>query len=280
MKKNYSNLFAAVCGLAILCSCSKDVMNLSETTDEGRLTVLTRTGEGTVIAMPVKLYVFNAGDECVAAETTSEESGTFSVSLPVGTYSVYAIGGADESRMVLPPKETATKTTALSLKTGQVLGDLMAGNSNVTVAPSGGNTVALTLERKVCLLTEVTIKNVPTTAGSVSVSISPFYESILLDGTNNGTGGSCTFSLTKQSDGTTWKCQDETYQLPSVGNPTITITIDGNSFTYTGEQPLTANHKISIEGTYVNSSITLNGTITGVEWEEPETITFTFDNSN
>ena len=289
MRNNFkiqNALFAtAMSGMMALCSCSKEVINDNEMVFDSQLTVLTRTtgeeGEE-IIATPVRLYVFDSDSKCVAAKTEDGSSATFSVPLAKGTYDVYAIGGADEERLVLPSSEEETeKTSVISLKEDQEFGDLMTGHSNIALT-SKNKTLTMNLERKVCQIVDITISNVPTGTEEVSVSISPFYESILLNGEYQGENGSRTIELEKLEDGTTWTVEsDDIFLLPSVGKPTISIKIDDTTYSYTCEKEMTANYKISINGTYTGTgeipSITLSGTITGTAWAGDDTIKFNFN---
>lgn len=282
MKKFKVNFVAAMCGVMTLGSCAQEVINEEMMEPDSRLTVMTRAGEeGAQIVSPIRLYVFNNDDGCVATQTLESEATSFSLVLPAGSYDVYALGGVDDTRYVLPTKENATKTTAITLQSGQSYGDLMAGHSSVTLSSGNTNNLTLGLERKVMLIKSVTIKNVPTDAASVSISINSISESMLLDGTYQGSGQELNLSLTKQEDGTTWKTASENnYSLPSVGKPTISVTIGSTSYTYTCAEELAANHKITIEGTYketeTSTDVTLTGTITGATWGEDKTINFNF----
>lgn len=56
----------------------------------------------------------------------------------------------------------------------------MAAKNNVTLAYGEENTLTLSLERKVMLIENVSIKNVPSNVIAVNVTISPLYENILL----------------------------------------------------------------------------------------------------
>ena len=285
MKIQKALFVTAISGMMALCSCSKEVINDNEMVFDSQLTVLTRTtgeeGEE-IIATPVRLYVFDSKSKCVAAKTEDGSSATFSVPLAKGTYDVYAIGGAEEERFVLPSsEEEAEKTFVISLKEDQEFGDLMAGHSNIALT-SKNKTLTMNLERKVCQIVDITISNVPTGTEDVSVSISPFYESILLNGEYQGENGSRTIELNKLEDGTTWTVEpNDIFLLPSVGKPTISIKIDDTTYSYTCEKEMTANYKISINGTYTGTgeipSITLSGTITGTAWAGDDTIKFNFN---
>ena len=285
MKKNQSVfLVAAVSGMVALCSCAKEVMNSNGMERDSRLTVLTRSDEGNgspEIATPLRFYVFNDEERCVAIQTSERSDTPLSIELPEGEYDVYAVGGADESLMTLPSQDEAEKSSVIRLKEGKDFNDLMIAHAPVTLSPEGSNTLTLGLERKVCLITSVSIKGVPDNTESVSVSISPLYESILLNGRYEGGNGTRSIPLVKQADGSTWAMADCIYLLPSADKPTISIIIDNTTFSYTCEEEISANHKISIDGTYTGqgglTNILLSGTVTGDSWEDEQTISFIFN---
>ena len=282
--KKIKNLYcAAMCGLLALGSCAQEVINDPEPEPNSMLKVMTRSGEETVVAYPVRLYVFGDDGKCKNMQILEDASNQLSVKLPEGTYSVYGLGGADATRYVLPSQEEASATSVISLQSGQQLGDLMAGQSTVSLSANGTNNLTIGLNRKVMLIKSLVIKDIPAGTGAVSVKIAPLRESICLDGSYQGEKGGATISLAKQDDGTTWKMTSENnYLLPSVNKPTITISIDNTSFSYNCATEMTANHKINIEGTYkpatvtTPTEVTLTGTITGATWEEEKAIDFNF----
>ena len=280
MRKYFLHYVAAFCGMVTLGSCAQEVINEDMSASDSRMTVMTR-GEGDPVTSPVRLYVFDSDDGCVTMETLDAGSSSFTKNLPAGTYDVYALA-SDESRYALPSKDEATKTTPIALKSGEQFGDLMIGHSSVTLSDGNTNEITLNLSRKVMLLRSVIIKDVPEGTTDVSVMVSPIQESILLDGSYQGDDGSFSVVLTKQSDGTTWKmATEDVFLLPSVGKPTITITIGTTSFSYSCPNELEANHKITIEGTYKEpttqpAELTLTGTINGVAWGEDSHVSFEF----
>ena len=282
--KKIKNLFcAAMCGLLTLSSCTQEVINDPEPEPNSMLKVMTRSGEESVVAYPVRLYVFGDDGKCKNMQILEDVSNQLSVKLPEGTYSVYGLGGADATRYVLPSQEEASAASVISLQSGQQLGDLMAGQSTVSLSANGTNNLTIGLNRKVMLIKSLVIKDIPAGTGAVSVKIAPLRESICLDGSYQGEKGGATISLAKQDDGTTWKMTSENnYLLPSVDKPTITISIDNTSFSYNCATEMTANHKINIEGTYkpatvtTPTEVTLTGTITGATWEEEKAIDFNF----
>ena len=267
---------AALCGMIALASCAEEVVNEEMPEPDSELCIATR-GEASEIATPVNIYVFNSDNRCVRMETFTESTWRFSEKLPAGNYSVYAIGGADPTRLVLPTADNATKTTSLTLQSGASLGDLMTANGTVTLVANGQNSLTLSMQRKVMQIEQITIKDVPADITNVSVSITHTYESILLNGEYTGETGSFTCNLTKQDNGDWVYNTPNTFLLPSVGNPTIAVTMGSTTYSYNSTEPLEANHKLSIEGTFCDNMFNLSGTVTGVSWGDNKSINFQFN---
>jgi len=269
-------------------SCSKDATEEilgGESNGEAENSVLQVTTRGTgeaTISYPVQVYVFQ-GDECRAVQTIGDAGQTLNIALVEGTYSVYAIGGASSTDYTLPTKEDATTTTALTLKEGRTLTDLMAASATATLVDGGTNTVTLGLTRKVMLLQDITISQVPTAATAVSVTIAPLWQALTVCGGFATAGHSQTIALTKQSDNRTWTTSANAYLLPPSSTPasiSVNMTIGGTtkSYTYSTSDELEAGYKINISGTYTEAvGVNLTGTITGATWLGERTISFDFD---
>ena len=287
MKKIYVFALAAV----MMAACSEDVLEehvseKNEAAAKSLLQVRTRTSDEAAIAYPVQVYVFQgdgSDEECMAVQTIGDEGQTLNIALTEGTYSVYAIGGASSTDYSLPTKEEAATTTAIALKEGKALTDLMTATATATLTDGGTNTVTLGLQRKTMLIQDVTIKKVPSAATAVSVTIAPLWQSLTVGGTYSTTGQSTTIALTKQEDNRTWKNSVSAFLLPHSSQPasvSVNITIDGTTktYTYSTSDQLEAGYKINISGTYTEAiGVALTGTITGATWLGERTINFTFD---
>lgn len=290
MNRNYFwGLLAAVLGLT---ACEKGLDAEGEFTSSTAsqvtnsvLQVTTRGGGGSndvTIAYPVQVYVFQ-GDDCKAAQTIGDEGQTLNIPLVEGTYSVYAIAGASATDYTLPTKENATATTALTLKEGRTLTDLMAAQATATLVDGGTNTVTLGLQRKTMFIEDVTIKKIPTAATAVSVTIAPLWKSLNVSGTYSIAGQSQTIALTKQADNRTWTNDATAFVMPPSSQPasvSVNITIGGTTktYTYSTSDQLEAAYKINIDGTYAEAvGVNLTGTITGATWLGERTISFNFD---
>ena len=249
------------------------------------LQVTTRGGGGSndaTIAYPVQVYVFQ-GDDCKAVQTIGDEGQTLNIPLVEGTYSVYAVGGAGSTDYNLPTKDNATTTTALTLKEGRTLTDLMAAQATATLVDGGTNTVTLGLQRKTMLIQDVIIKKIPTAATAVSVTIAPLWQSLTVSGAFATANASTTIALTKQADNRTWTNDATAFVMPPSSQPasvSVNITIGGTTktYTYSTSDQLDAAYKINIDGTYAEAvGVSLTGTITGATWLGERTISFEFD---
>ena len=286
------NLFWGLLAAVLLTACEKGLDAEGEFTSSTAsqvtnsvLQVTTRGGGGSndaTIAYPVQVYVFQ-GDDCKAVQTIGDEGQTLNIPLVEGTYSVYAVGGAGSTDYNLPTKDNATTTTALTLKEGRTLTDLMAAQATATLVDGGTNTVTLGLQRKTMFIEDVTIKKIPTAATAVSVTIAPLWKSLNVNGTYSIAGQSQTIALTKQSDNRTWTNEAAAFVMPPSSQPasvSVNITIGGTTktYTYSTSDQLEAAYKINIDGTYAEAvGVSLTGTITGATWLGERTISFEFD---
>ena len=289
-KQNKIIALTTIVALAVT-SCSKEVI-MEETSKQepnSTLNIRTRIGDealqenGPKVSYPVNIYIFNTEGQCSEYLQITDESTDISVELLEGTYNVYAIAGADATTYELPTKEEATTESQIKL-IGEKHGDLMTAENMVSLADGGENTLTLTLQRKVMLIQDIAIKNVPTYIKAVTVTIAPLYESLLINGSYAEEAGPQEITLTEEENTKVWKNAEGIYLLPPTsGSATITVNMTDNenqikSYSYTCSDELKANYKIKINGTYSERiGVELSGTITGAEWAGEEEITFDFD---
>lgn len=280
-------LLAVAGGAAVLTSCYKDIAEeQAEAIPTSTLHILTRAeGDEGGAAQAGRIYIFK-GNNCIDMLTISEEASTPETRLPAGTYDVYAVVAEDDDRYVLPTKTEATKQSVITLDEGKVMGDLQMNHQQVNLEDGEDQELNLGMERKVLMVNQVTINNVPADITEVSLSLSPIYQSVCLDGTYPETTDVVSIPLVKGTAGV-WQSDAETHLFPSSDKPTITIRFKTGtttkSFAYSSadEDFLEANHKVRIEGTYTQSNgVSLSGTITSAEWGTPRTITFNFNDNN
>ncbi len=271
-----------------LTACEKELSTNEELplVDEAELTVITRTPDNNIqVSYPVHVYVMNSEAKCIKKETLNSADEALSLSLQAATYQVYAIAGATAWNYNLPTTANAKADDAITLKENAKQGDLMAASSTVTVSKDGNNSLTLNLSRKVMLVKNITIKEIPTTVDAVTVTISPVYKSLLLNGSYSAETESLVVALAKQADGTTWQNSEELYALPAVGKAKLTIGMTtGNettSYEYASSQSFEANHEINITGTYTeNQELLIAGTVNGTQWGAATNVEFTFNNEN
>ena len=235
------------------------------------------------ISYPVNIYVFH-NDQCVEKIAITSVDEQLSLKMPEGNYNVYAIAGADEETYNLPTKEDATKESVIALKNDKTHKDLMTAQNTVNLAYGEENTLVLSLSRKVMQIESITINNVPSNVTAVTVSISPLYQNLLLNGDYSAEKEDIqTITLTKEGESNVWKNTTGIFLLEASASATIKVSLTTSSVTksysYSSTQELKANHKIYISGTYYGDGIKLNGTITGATWDEPIDITFNFDDN-
>lgn len=286
-------LLTATLALAIvsMCSCTKEVMDEAGLNAEKSSTLTVRTraaqeGEGNgKISYPINIYVMDGKNACVETLKLASDTNELAANLPEGTYTVYAIAGASEADYDLPSKENASPQSPVTLKESKTHSDLMAAQSTVKLEYGEENTLTLSLSRKVMMLENATIENVPASVKNVSISVIPLYESLLLDGTYSGNNGSETIALEKQADTNTWQSASAKYALAASGPATIKVSMTSasgktKSYSYSSPETLEANYKIQIKGSYTSSEgIILKGIITGDKWQGTKIIEFTFDES-
>lgn len=285
-------IFWVILLMMTIVSCEKEML-LDNSENDGqtslvtsRLSITTRAAgeDGQLQAVAQgRLYVFNAQDQCVEVLQTTTEEDAFSTELPIGTYTLYAVGADDLDRYVLPTQEEATPASLITCAEGKQMDDLLLKKSDVTLVKNASQHLSINLSRKVLCLNLVEIKNVPTEVTKVEVSLSPMYSGVCLNETySEANPQTCTVELKKGNDDGVWQSEPITYLFPSKGTPTITIsftTSEGTqSYSYSTNQTLEANHHVILSGTYEgHQGVSLTGVLLSEKWGEDITITFGFD---
>lgn len=282
-KTNLYSLLAIVAAMT-LCACEKELVEETMGEPDCSLNIVTRTGEPEAeVSYPVTVYVFpHDGDKCTMVETIENEDDELELALENGAYDVFAIAGADDANYTLPTQSTATPTSEIMLKDGKEHNDLMTAKNTVILKAGEENNLTLSMTRQVLEISSVTIKQVPAEYTAVSVSLSPSYKSLKVNG-SMGTLSDQKFELTK-GDGGTWTLASAKKQLVASESTSITVSMTSGSvtksYTYSCADKLRANYKFSITGTYTeNKTVTLAGVITGVVWAGTREIKFTFNES-
>ena len=273
-----------------LSSCEKTVLMDEEYSKEagetGTLRVSTRGVDDDTESQVSygRIYVFDNTGKCVELLATDEENPTVTTPLAAGNYTLCAVGGDDLDRFSLPTQSAATPTSAVSLKSGKVMSDLLIASKPVTIVAKNDQDVNIELQRKVLCIDEVTIKDVPTNVDAVEVIVSGFKSRVCLDGSFPESPIIEFRSTLTKTDATTWKSAPNQYFFPSAGNPTIHILFTtGNQtkqYSYTSANAFEANQHFKIEGEYNRSYANLTLTLTAENWGETQTVNFEFDDTN
>ena len=294
MKKEF--FLIALGAIMMLTACEKIVIPEDEEASpiptgeldgSAQLMISTRTGGGDNNAVAEgRIYIFNQAGSCVQMLSTDEDDNSAVAHLAAGSYSLYAVGGDDLSRFVLPTQNNATTTSVITRQEGKVMDDLLMKKADVVLEDGESTNLNMALEHKVLAISEVEIKKVPTDVTNVEVALMPLYSSIRLDGVYPDTPTeSYKIALTKQDDGKTWKALPNQMLFPSKGTPTIKIsftTAEGTQgYSYTASEELPANHYVTISGTYLAAQgVNITGILTSSDWGDPITITFDFDDDD
>lgn len=233
------------------------------------------------VSYPVNIYVFDSNGTCAATSALEAEDDDISISLQEGKYRVYAVAGAKAKDYELPSKSEAEPESVIKLRDGSSHGDLMTAYNSVTMEEGERNLLDMRLERKVMNVRSITVENIPQSVKGVSVTLSPLYSDLRLDGSFKYDDDTQAIKLTEDDskDGT-WRSSETIYMFPASGNATVKVTMtqaDGTkeSFSYTCDNKLEANYRVDIKGAYKSGNFTLTGTLTGDVWAGTRTIEFT-----
>ena len=279
----------AVCSLMPFSSCEKISLEDEEigsepSTGNALLTISTRGVDDTEEAIKYgRIYIFNSAGTCVQMLSTTEDNNTATTRLDAGTYTLYAVGVEDLERFNLPTQTEATSTSIITLLSGKVMDDLLMKTVNVTLEDGETLNQPISLEHKVLSIDQVEIKDVPDDVTQVEVSVNSFYSSVRLDGTFPDTPTeSYTVTLTKQTDGTTWKATPQQLLFPTKGTPTITVSVTSprgvQGFSSTTSDALPVNHHFTLSATYKATQGTLlDMVLTASDWGENRTVSFDLD---
>lgn len=280
-------VLAAVFCIVCLSACEKEIVSdntAEQVKGNSQLVLTTRTGDPSPVTVAQsRVYIFSSTGSCVRMLSTTESSVT-AEDMAAGTYTLYAVGGDDLSKFMLPDQADATAESVIQVAEGKTMGDLLMTTATVTLQEGEERNQNLAMIRKVFCLENITIRQVPADVTAVEVALEPIYTKVKLDGTMVDETAQQRFALTSGNDGT-WSNTTEHMLFPSKGNPSIVVYFTrGNStksYAYTASAAIEANHHFTIEGTYTETQgVSLMGVITGAEWGEDRTITFDFNETN
>lgn len=270
-----------------LSACEQGIETVNPATPDSRITLTTRSGnDDNQVSYPVSVYLFDSDSRCLELRTLQSSDESLTYNLASGSYSFYAIGGADADVYDLPAAANASSSSEICLKDGQVHGDLMTAHCDVALSADDDNTLALTMQRKVLMVQSVRLEKIPSDATAVSVTLSKSHKGITMDGTLKSVSIE-ELALTKSAtENGVWTLAAPRMLLLTSTGATIKVSMtrDGvkKSYIYQlDDNKLKSNYKYDVKGTYTETqTIELTGTIQGAAWAGTETITFDFDESN
>jgi hypothetical protein len=233
------------------------------------------------LPLPVSIYVFDSSNRCADMKTLEAENEAFSFTLPPGNYTLSVISGASPEKYRLPDgKDEATPDFPLLLKSqGDTHAELAAKTTSITLGNNAVKDLTIVIDRVISQIT-ASIKDVPDDITSVSISLKPLKQQLLLDGSYGGDDkGEITFALEKESRGL-WKTPAPVFVLPGSGDVSVTITfMDKNgprTYSYATAIPVEANCKTEIAATYKAGSAEISGSIECSDWENEHQVTIEF----
>lgn len=281
--KHFWILVAAISSVMAFEGCSEEVMNddVMAMTPEGTIRVGTRDGDANSVE-DGRIYVMDGSGSCVSVLTVNASQPQVTKGLPKGTYDLYALGGDDLNSLVLPEASKATANSRITATT--TMGDLQWGHAQVTLARGDAKELNIQLERKVSCITGITIHEVPAEVTAMSVSLTPLYMDLLMDGTYSINEMTMDIPLIKAD--TVWKTNKPVFCFPSIGRAAITINMttaeDERHYSYvTDAEGLPANTQVEISATYSEAwATTFKATLQYAAWGTPKTIAFDFNEDN
>ena len=189
MIKNFK-LIATLCAAVLFASCEKAVFD--ENTEEETVIEAPATATLNIVMRAAtsdedavkdgRIYIFNEKGKCIQLLSTSEENNAATVTMAAGTYDLYAVGGEDLSRFILPSQESATPKSIIKRMTDKTMDDLQIKHATVSIADGEEMTQNMSLAHKVICIDELEILQVPSGVTKVEVMLTPLYSGVYLDG--------------------------------------------------------------------------------------------------
>jgi hypothetical protein len=278
-KKSWSFLVFIV--LFAACSSSETYLDSSQSSSNVLRGLVFNSAGKVDLPLPVSIYVFNSSGQCADMQTLQTENEAFSFTLAPGSYTLSVISGASAEKYLLPDDvDEATPDFLLQLKSPEdTHAELAAKTTSITLGNNAVTDFTIIVDRVISQIT-ASINDVPDDVTSVSISLQPLEEQLLLNGSYGGDGkGETTFALEKESGGL-WKTPIPVFVLPGSDDVSVIITFTNTngsrSYSYATAIPVEANCKTEITATYKAGSAEISGSIQCRDWKEEHQITIEF----
>lgn len=269
----------------LLTSCAKYFSEEEEEEETNPKTTSTlhinpRSGDETELMYPIKIYAFDAEGKCSGRQTiiSPEEETAIGLALPKGAYRIVALSGATEKDYIIP--EEPSLTDLIEIKQGnKAETPLMMGNANVTLK-NGTAKANITLNFLVAQI-KIALSNIPKDYSTVEVELASSYSKLSFQGEyaeSKNTLVSCRRTLTGEWEtGTFYTFAGS--QKKTIISIHLTKEEATETYGYTYNNSIQANHPFILTGNYANS-LTVEGNIIAGVWEDPITVDFTFGKEN
>lgn len=261
MKKIPLLLFAFVATVLITSCYSKEdnedeIVNAESTKQSVK--IITRTTSGSNLQYPIEAVALDNQGQEKARQTLTSDADNLLFKLPQGSYRIVAYSGELE----MPESGYAVKPTMMGAA------DIVVDNSKISA-----NLMLSYMSSSITM----ELGGIPLDATAVSLTISPLYHNLFLNG-NYDDVGTATIALTKKES--LW-VSGLFYVFPSSGQQTsfsihVTTPAGTQVYGYTYAAPLRAATPYILSGTYDSGNSLISGILSSAQWNDEVNIDFSF----
>lgn len=259
----------------------EEVENVLESESSGKgkttLRLTTRSSTG-VIDYPVMVLAYDADGNLSQKQVLSSADDEIKMNLTVGDYRISAITGFSA---YIEPKSYETSDAVIKMPTvGYALSPLFVGSADVELIDKSAMVEVVMSSRSASM--EITLKGLPTSVESTSVSVARQYGAIGMD-SKYSLAVISKVACTKEDNGN-WST-GKIYVFPGAETQTVlTITISDAgkqySYGYTVNEPLEAAVPYILNGTYKEgerlASFDISGSLSVDAWKDSHIMDFEF----
>lgn len=238
------------------------------------LTIRTRASGNARLVYPIQVLAYEIqSGQLMSEQTINSASEKLSLSLPEGEYDLVALAGLEDYRLS-DKNYYDSKIMMGEDAPGQAL---IQGLAQVQIDGKATTTEIVMSYQVACL--DLTLRDIPEEVSEVTVTISPIYTSINLDGTRSEDIGKITIPAQSTNETGTWTIP-RSYLFGSSGEQTVLsinlINQDGKTvYGHTIKQPLSPSVPYAISGSYLGG-FSLSGELLLQDWGEIVPLKFTF----
>ena len=250
---------------------------LDETLDPDEftsLTVRTRASGNLRLVYPIQILAYeSASGQLMSEQTIGSASEKLSLSLPEGEYDLVALAGMSDYR--LEDKNSYDSRILMGEKIPE--NALIQGQAQVVIDGKATTTEIVMGYQVACL--DLTLREIPEGTSEVTITLSPIFTAIGLDGEKAGEPEKVTLAAQETGEEGVWKVP-RCYLFGSEGEQTILsinlINEKGkNVYGHTIKQALEPGIPYSISGSY-QGGFSLDGELLLQDWGETVPLKFTF----